>query len=98
MSNNNNTPAPKQSLGLWKDNPHFKDVISFPKETPLGNKFAAKVESANLLDAKAWAASEEKAIFCVEFLEAFSVNQIDSFWQEELEDRFEALLESENHN
>lgn len=64
----------------------------------LGNKFAARVQAARLPDALAWSASEEKTIFCVEFLEALSVNQIDSFWQEELEDRFEALLEAANHN
>ena len=63
-----------------------------PNTTMNGNKFADKVQSATLEDAIKWEATEEKTMFCVEFLEAASVNQIDSFWQEELEDKFESLL------
>lgn len=57
-----------------------------------GNKFADKIQAATINDAKAWQASDEKTMFAVEFLEAVSVNQIGSFWQDELEDRFEELL------
>ena len=58
----------------------------------LGNKFADKVQSATLADAQAWASSTEKTMFCLEYLEAFSVNEIASFWQDELEETFEQLL------
>lgn len=58
-----------------------------------GNKFADKVQNAKLADAIKWYESSEKTIFCVEFLDAFSVNQIDSFWQDELESQFEKLIE-----
>jgi len=60
----------------------------------LGNKFADKVQSATLTDAQAWAKSNEKTMFCLEYLEAFSVNEIDYFWQDELEDRFEEILKN----
>jgi len=58
----------------------------------LGNIFADKVESATLADAQAWASSNEKTMFCLEYLGASSVNEIDYFWQDELEDKFEQLL------
>lgn len=58
----------------------------------LGNKFADKVRSATLADAQAWASSNEKTMFCLEYLEAFSLNEIDFFWQGELEEKFEHLL------
>ena len=57
-----------------------------------GNKFANKMKNATLADATAWYESSEKTIFCVEFLDAFSVKQIEGFWQDELEDHFESLL------
>jgi len=57
-----------------------------------GNKFANKIQAATLSDAIAWYESSEKTIFCVEFLDAFSVNQIDGFWQDELESHFENLI------
>jgi len=60
----------------------------------LGNKFADKVQSATLKDAQAWAKSNEKTMFCLEYLEAFSVKEIDYFWQDELEDRFEEILKN----
>jgi hypothetical protein len=57
-----------------------------------GNKFANKVQSATLAHAIAWYESPEKTIFCIEYLDAYSVNQIASFWQDELESRFEELI------
>jgi len=60
--------------------------------TALATRFTAKINSATLADAKEWNETSEKTIFCIDFLDAFSVNQIDTFWQDALEDRFEALL------
>jgi len=54
-------------------------------------KFTAKIESATLADAQAWNQSSEQAMFCVEFLEAYSINQING-WEDQLERKFESLL------
>lgn len=58
------------------------------------NNFASKIKAASLTDAEAWYATNEKTMFAVDFLGARSVEQIADFWQEELEDRFEELLEA----
>jgi hypothetical protein len=60
--------------------------------TALATRFTAKINSATLADAKEWNETSEKTVFCIDFLDAFSVTQIDTFWQDALEDRFEALL------
>ena len=55
-------------------------------------KHAAKIEAATLADAQEWNASNEKIIWCVEFLEAFSVDHVDAAI-DALESKFETLLQ-----
>ena len=69
------------------------NVTNQPTNTMLkGNKFADKIKNSTLADATAWYESTEKTIFCMEFLDAFSVNEIEGFWQDELEDHFESFI------
>jgi hypothetical protein len=57
----------------------------------MNNKIITKIENATIEDAQKLYEATEKTMWCIEYLEAFSLDRV-MFYVDRLEQRFEELL------